>query len=1107
MKKQLTALAAFRHQNPVARFVSIVVAFAIATLLVVGTGAAYADDAPDPAAPVDTSTAVPADDSAATEASADTPSDGSSDTPSDTGSADTSTTSTDAPSDAPSDTSADAGSADAPAPTAGPFAPMLKTLTIAAPNAADPCEDADANFLIGGFEIDGDECVGNHADAGLNGEDWAGVDTHSPHYGTELDHFVDDGDTTGFQGSSKALNNPLSWSKGPTPNDKSDIERVRIYSQKSGNAVPQHTFSDFAIDRHPDTGGAGGVGTVTYDVEYNRLGDVLSTDKSLLVPQRSPGDLWFVFDQSGNISLDYIAGWKFSESNHAGCKAVEGGGYWCPLNDVDFQGDTSDDGAFAEGTLDISQAFNQGVCFTFGVVNVRTRTSNTDTTAFKDYIAPINAITSNCGSLVITKTDSDTGEAVGGAVFQVTGDPRPNGAGVGDADYQLCVYDGLDSALGDLTDANPQLLDPDVCDELIADDSPPDGTVSFDPVVAGNYDVTEIVPPPGYMLNGDETDHWNGDVVDGEPSEAPFSNRRIWQPLSITKDAAGTFGATYHWKINKEISPTGEEGSWVDGTKVGDPLVKTVESGDDTHLYYKLVVTEDGVDASDYVVTGRIHVGNDNPVTFPDAGAVDASLGEELDGCKLDSTSEGFPVDVTVPSGGTDFAYTCLLNGPIDEPATNTASVTWDMNDYPQATTDLTPDTNADHYSDSADSDPFSFVETDPVNKTVTITDDTGDLAAGWSLTYGVGGPSHESDVYKYDPAPGAGSCSEVITNTATVFGDDGKTPATQGDGKDAVDSENGEVCVEAGLSVDVSSDESLTRTFPWDIEKSTTTPKVTVLNGQATAHYKVVVTALGLEDSDSGWTMTGSATISNPNDFIAKQVSGLDIAYSGGGTCTPTDALPLVAADDSAVVHFSCDFGTPATQPDYDGEVTATVAWDADAESADDPTPWAVTEGDWLDDATLVNEFVKVFDDHAAPGTEDPLFGGIQLQWQNVYDSTVPADHQMAVEYDHTYTSGFPAAGSCKNVVNTAWVRADAPSTELASAAVAPEGALANDDATVSVCTPAIIVLPPRPQVSPPAVLPNTGGPDASLLGAGLILLLGGATLLAGGRRHRRRS
>jgi LPXTG-motif cell wall-anchored protein len=50
---------------------------------------------------------------------------------------------------------------------------------------------------------------------------------------------------------------------------------------------------------------------------------------------------------------------------------------------------------------------------------------------------------------------------------------------------------------------------------------------------------------------------------------------------------------------------------------------------------------------------------------------------------------------------------------------------------------------------------------------------------------------------------------------------------------------------------------------------------------------------------------------------------------------------------------------------------------------------------------------------------------------------------------------------------------------------------------------------LPPEvkpPQVSPPGALPNTGGPDRWLLMAGLVLLLGGSTIVAGGRPRRRR-
>jgi uncharacterized repeat protein (TIGR01451 family) len=76
---------------------------------------------------------------------------------------------------------------------------------------------------------------------------------------------------------------------------------------------------------------------------------------------------------------------------------------------------------------------------------------------------------------------------------------------------------------------------------------------------------------------------------------------------------------------------------------------------------------------------------------------------------------------------------------------------------------------------------------------------------------------------------------------------------------------------------------------------------------------------------------------------------------------------------------------------------------------------------------------------------------------------------------------------------------------TATLTAANTPQSPTASASTTV-VC-PRVIVSPPKPpQVSPPSVLPNTGGPDGRLLGAGVVLLFGGATLVAGDARRRRR-
>ena len=625
-------------------------------------------------------------------------------------------------------------------------------------------------------------------DASLNGLDWDGVDTSSPNYAETLDKFVDNGDTSGYQGSSKSLTDPLTWSKGPAPNDKSDVELVRVFSQTSG--PDDHVYSDFAIDRHPAEGGQGGTGTVTYDVEYNQLPDVLSTDGSLSVPNRSEGDLWFVFDQQGNEALVYIAGYQYFDTDQGGCKAVEGGGFWCPLGGVDFEGDTSDDGAFAEGTLDISQAFGQGECFTFGVVNVRTRTSNTDTTAFKDYIAPLNAITSNCGSLRITKLDADTGAGVEGAVFGITGDPRPGG----DPADTYCVFDGVDA---------DKPAQPAECDIYEADGSG-DGVITIDPVVAGSYTVTELVAPPGYLLNPTPPGNsQTAEVVDdGGLVSLEFENHLQWQPLDVTKSAAGTVDWRYLWGIEKQIAPAAT-GPWSTGTTAGAPLVKTVPAGSDTKLYYKVVVTEEGIDKTDYMVTGTIDVDN------PNTGDVTATISDSLSAlgtCVVTAIDAvdvdpdlALPLTTDVPGGGTtSYSYSCDLGDNIaDVPTTNTASVVWDRSDYPQTVDDINAEGN---YPAETDDAALSFDVTE-FDETVMVDDDHFDFPGGWTITVGdEDDGTYESAVYSIETGALPGTCSAVITNTATVTAVVVPVPtlAKVAGPVPLQDSESGQVCVNA---------------------------------------------------------------------------------------------------------------------------------------------------------------------------------------------------------------------------------------------------------------------------------------------------------------------
>jgi LPXTG-motif cell wall-anchored protein len=1056
------------------RLMSIPAAFAMATLLVTSGNAAYADDTAAPDTPASTDTAAPAtgDAAPATDDAAPATQDAAPATQDPAPATEDAAPATEdaAPADtsAPAaDDGAPAADTSAPATGSGPMMTTLKTLA-ASPDAAPvdvtvPCGDSDADTLVGGFEIDGDLCVNN------GGEDWDSVDFSSDAADTVNDGFDD---STTFTDGDSENNDPSTWHiDGPAPNGKSDIGTAYAYSKSVGDDV----FGFFAFTNTSTSGG-----TQQYDVEYNQDKNPQPNGNGATVAIRQPGDLLFRFSSTGNDPLTFTDAKIYRLAADFGaddCFTItdsDPAGGWCTLDipPGSFHSAASEDGLFQEGSIEISAFFAEGTCSgNFATTQIRSVTGNSfATSALKDYVFPLGVNTpSTCGSLDITKTDVDTGAPAGGGVYQIDGDPR---AGE-DSSKTLCIYDGPDSDLAQLQTDHPELATE--CDTLIADGTA-DGSITVSSVEPGTYTITEIVPPPGYLLNP-EPDPGNSVTVtvdEGEVQPVAFANHKKWAPLTISKSADGTFGATYTWGITKQIAPTAD-GPWSDHPDANDPLVKNVEAGGDTHLYYRVQVTEESVTPADYVVSGTIHVGNTNDAS------VDATLTESLSGCTLDSNDAAFPVDVTVPAGGADFDYTCDLgNGP-EAAGTNHATVSWDKSTYPQSTDDLT-DTGSNSLEAT---DGYTFTETSSVDKTITVTDDHFDFDPAWVITWGdEADGTYDSPVYSYDTHAATGTCSDVVTNTATITGDNDDV-LTQ-------TSENGQVCVEADLSVAVTSLETLTRAFQWDIDKSTTTPSVTVTNGQATAHYKVVITALPYEDS--GWEMSGTVTITNPNQFTDKQVSSLDIAYSGGGTCAPSEALPNVPAGQSVQVDFDCDFGNPATQPSYTGDVTATVHWDADAESASDPTPWPVVEADWLADATLTNENILVFDDHAVPGTEDPLFNGTQLKWEDVYAA---ADHQVSVEYDHTYSGAIlPAAGACKSLTNTAWFTGDDP-----------EQSLGSDDATVRVCTPAVappVVAPP--EVIPPS-LPNTGGPDAWLLAAGLGLVLAGGVLLAAERRRKRRS
>jgi uncharacterized repeat protein (TIGR01451 family) len=206
-----------------------------------------------------------------------------------------------------------------------------------------------------------------------------------------------------------------------------------------------------------------------------------------------------------------------------------------------------------------------------------------------------------------------------------------------------------------------------------------------------------------------------------------------------------------------------------------------------------------------------------------------------------------------------------------------------------------------------------------------------------------------------------------------------------------------------------------------------------------------------------------GTGVYDNTAQVTASNVVGPPSASADTQVLCPD--LHVTKAAGAAAVNAGSPIGFTIT-------ASNTGAGDATGALLHDPLPGAVA---WSIDAS---------------GTAGPLECGISNRTLTC-SGTLPAGATETVQ-----VTAPTSTASCATYDNTATVTAtNTPQAPTASAS------------TTVVC-PDVVVSPPRPpQVSPPAVLPNTGGPDGRLVGAGLVLLLGGGTLVAGDRRRRRRS
>ena len=521
--------------------------------------------------------------------------------------------------------------------------------------------------------------------------------------------------------------------------------------------------------------------------------------------------------------------------------------------------------------------------------------------------------------------------------------------------------------------------------------------------------------------------------------------------LELDKSVTATYERTYHWSLDKAARQ-------LDDVEVTDGSTGTFD--------YTVEVTpqlpgDSGHDDHDFAMHGTITVTNPNDYA---GGSITADITDvpSVGGGAECEVEDGEGVEIA-PGESVTLDYDCSFDARPSYSGTNKAVASW------------TGPTGAAR-SASSDAEIVTFALINEIDKTVTVYDDK--TVPGRKVTLGEAtwSPAGTPTRFTYElPLTGTeGRCTD-FTNTATV--------PLEGS-PDLSDEATVTLCVEGDALLANVVDASYDRSYAWSIAKQADGTRFDVDNdGRATVGY--TVTAMPGAATDSGWTMNGALTVTNPNDYKSLTVDVATLTDLGGGaTCILTPGQDLtVPASSSRTYTYGCSF---TEQPAYSGTGTTKVTWDKGTVSIPSPVAFA------LDQET--NKVVDVVDDQTVPGRSVALG---RATW-NAEGTPTPFSYTLDL-----------AAGTneCVDYTNTA--------------TVVQTGASA--DATVTVCGPQILPAEetrpePKPEPEPkptarprpPAVvagLPDTGGPRGLLLwaGAGLVLA-GGALMIGRGTASRRK-
>ena len=255
------------------------------------------------------------------------------------------------------------------------------------------------------------------------------------------------------QGSDEQDEPPIKGA-GSIPPSKSDLKRFGLYTETVGTNSYLHMYWTRVQDPS---------GTTNMDFEFNqKLCTATATDDCSangVTPDRSVGDMLITYNlgNGGTVVDLWLHRWVTTgscedsqEGGSGGGSASESSPCWSVGVDLDGSGAArgsvntsailaadSDIGAldartFGEASVDLQSIFGTS-CFSIGGAYLKSRSSDTFTSALKDFIAPEPFNISNCGSIKIVKKD-DAGNFLAGAKFKIYKDDGDEVAELGAGD-------------------------------------------------------------------------------------------------------------------------------------------------------------------------------------------------------------------------------------------------------------------------------------------------------------------------------------------------------------------------------------------------------------------------------------------------------------------------------------------------------------------------------------------------------------------------------------------------------------------------------------------------------------------------------------------------